>query len=213
LIICNADRGCAAKLPIWLGALVLFSGFISAQYPTAAAEHKQPIAGQLLVATENMKDPRFVESVIYIVKHDDEGTLGLVINKPIARGPIDDLLKGFGSEVQASKRDIVIHYGGPVSTRQGFLLHSDDVMLESSMKTRDAIAMTSDIRMIEAIALGKGPQQFLFTLGYAGWAPGQLEGELAINSWALVPADKSLIFDKDAEKKWRQAIDKRQISL
>ena len=209
----NAGGRRAAKLIMRLGALVLFTGFLSARDPTGAAERKPSIAGQLLVATENMKDPRFVEAVIYIVKHDAEGTLGLVINKPIARGPIDELLKGFGSEVQGSKHEIVIHYGGPVGSRQGFLLHTDDVMLESSMKTRDAIAMTSDIRMIEAIALGKGPEQFLFTLGYAGWAPGQLEGELAINSWAVVPADKSLTFDKDAEKKWRQAIDKRQIPL
>jgi putative transcriptional regulator len=210
---CNDNRSCAAKWASWLGALVLFAGLLSARYPTAATEHKQPVAGQLLVATENMKDPRFVEAVLYIVKHDAEGTLGLVINKPIARGPIDDLLKEFGSEAKGSEREIVIHYGGPVSRQQGFVLHSDDVTLDGSMTTQNGIAMTTDIRMIEAIAQGKGPQQFLLTLGYAGWAPGQLEGELAIHSWAIVPADKALIFGSDATQKWRQAIDKRQIAL
>jgi putative transcriptional regulator len=210
---CSANRSCATKWASWLGALVLFAGLLSARYPTAATEHKHPVAGQLLVATENMKDPRFVEAVLYIVKHDAEGTLGLIINKPIARGPIDDLLRGFGSEAKGSEREIVIHYGGPVSRHQGFVLHSDEVTLEGSMTTQNGIAMTTDIRMIEAIAQGKGPQQFLVTLGYAGWAPGQLEGELAIQSWAIVPADKSLIFGSDATRKWRQAIDKRQIAL
>ena len=212
-MICNADGGRAAKLIMRLSALVLFTGFLSAQYSSTAAEYEQRIVGQLLVATEAMKDPRFVEAVIYLVKHDAEGTLGLVINRPIALGAIDDLLKGFGSEVKASKREIVIHYGGPVSRHQGFVLHSDDVTLEGSMTTQNGIAMTTDIRMIEAIAQGKGPQRFLLTLGYAGWAPGQLEGELKANTWAIVSADQSLIFGNDPDKKWRQAIDKRQIPL
>ena len=81
------------------------------------------------------------------------------------------------------------------------------------MKAKDGIAATSDSKMIQAIANGKGPRQFLFMLGYAGWAPGQLEGELQAKTWVVVAADKSLIFGKDAEKKWRQAIDKRQIPL
>jgi putative transcriptional regulator len=178
-----------------------------------AAGGGQPVVGQLLVATEEMKDPRFVESVIYIVKHDDEGTMGLVINRPIAQGPIDDLLRGFGAEAKGGTLEIIIHYGGPVSSRQGFLLHSDEVLLENSMKAKDGIAATSDTKMIQAIANGKGPRQFLFMLGYAGWAPGQLEGELKAKTWVVVSPDKSLIFGKDAGKKWRRAIDKRQISL
>jgi putative transcriptional regulator len=160
-----------------------------------------------------MQDPRFVDAVIYLVKHDAEGTLGLVINKPIAHSSINDLLKGIGSTVQGAERDIAIHYGGPVSTRQGFLLHSDDVTFEGTIKNSNGIAMTSNTRLIEAIALGKGPRQFLLTLGYAGWAPGQLEGEILANSWVVVSSDDGLVFGADAEKKWRQAMDKRQIPL
>lgn len=178
-----------------------------------AAETEQAIAGQLLIATGEMKDPRFGEAVIYLVKHDSEGTLGLIINRPIAQGAIDEVLKGFGAEAKGSQREIVIHYGGPVSSRQGFLLHSDDVTLENSIRAKDGIVMTSDIKMIEAIAMGKGPRQFIFTLGYAGWAPGQLEAELKTNSWFVISADKSFIFGEDAEKKWRRAMDKRQIPL
>ena len=139
--------------------------------------------------------------------------MGFLINRPMAQGSIDNLLKGFGAEAKGSNREIVIHYGGPVSSRQGFLLHSDDVTLENSMKAEDGIAATSDTKMIEAIAMGKGPRQFLFLLGYAGWAPGQLKNEIKLNSWFVVAADKSLIFGKDADKKWRKAMDKRQIRL
>jgi len=193
--------------------LALFICSFSGQTAPMAAETEQAIAGQLLIATGEMKDPRFGEAVIYLVKHDGEGTLGLVINRPIARGRIDELLKGFGAEAKGSNRDIVIHYGGPVSGRQGFMLHSDDVTLQSSIRAKDGIVMTSDTRMIEAVAGGKGPQQFIFAFGYAGWAPGQLQDELKANSWIVVGADKGLIFSEDAENKWRRAMDKRQIPL
>jgi putative transcriptional regulator len=179
----------------------------------SAAASAKPVTGQLLVATEEMKDPRFAETVIYIVRHDHQGTMGLVINRPIAQGPIDDLLKGFGAETAGSDREIVIHYGGPVGSRNGFLLHSDDLLLESSMKAGEGIAATSDIKMIESIANGSGPREFLFMLGYAGWAPGQLDAEIDANSWVVISADRSLIFGKDADKKWREALDKRRIPL
>ena len=208
----NADNWRARSVFIWLTLATTLVVFVAAASRTLAAEEKS-FVGQLLVATEAMKDPRFVESVIYIVKHDHEGTMGLVINRPMAQGPIDDLLKGFGVEAKSGAREIVIHYGGPVSSRQGFLLHSDEVLMENSIKAKDGIAATPDIKMIQAIAAGKGPRQFLFMLGYAGWAPGQLEGELKAKTWVVVSPDKSLIFGKDADKKWRQAIDKRQIPL
>ena len=162
------------------------------------------LTGQLLVATAEMKDPRFAEAVIYLVKHDEEGAFGLVVNRPLAKGSYEDLLKSFGTD---------IHYGGPVGTRQGFVLHSDDVLLESSTKVRDGIAMTADAKLIEAMARGKGPKQSLLMFGYAGWAPGQLEMELKGESWFVIGGDKSLIFGKDADEKWHQAIDKRQIPL
>ena len=204
----HATKPGARNHAIWLAVLV-FVALLSV--PLNAAE--QPLVGQLLVATDEMKDPRFVEAVIYIVKHDGEGTMGLVINRPIAKAPIDEVLKGFSAQAKGSNREITIHYGGPVSGLQGFLLHTDDVLLEKSIKAKDGIAATSDTRIIESIAEGKGPQQFLFMLGYAGWAPGQLEGELMAKSWVTVSAGKSLIFGKDADKKWREAMDRRQIPL
>ena len=193
--------------------LCLLFGALTGGHNSRAAEGERYHIGQLLVATAEMEDPRFAESVIYIVKHDLTGAMGLVINKPMAKGLIDDLLKGFGLERKNSKREIVIHYGGPVGARQGFVLHSDETLLENSAMVANGIAMTADAKMIEAIAAGKGPRQSLFMLGYAGWAPGQLEAELKMNSWIVVPGDKTLIFGTNADKKWRQAIDKQQIPL
>ncbi len=179
---------------------------------TVAAEN-QFIAGQLLVATPDMRDPRFGETVIYMVQHDAKGAMGLVINRPIAQGPIADLLKGLGAESEDAKGEIIIHYGGPVSPEAGFVLHTDDVTLESSTKVKDGLAMTTDTKLIQTMSRGQGPRQSLFALGYAGWAPGQLEEELKAGSWYIVTADRTLIFGKDAAKKWQQAMDKRQISL
>ncbi|HVO93276.1 MAG TPA: YqgE/AlgH family protein [Terriglobales bacterium] len=181
--------------------------------PSSAADQDRIRAGQLLVATDEIADARFAETVVYIVKHNAEGTLGLIINRPVAKGTLDDLLKGFGVTAKNPRGEIVIHYGGPVSQRQGFLLHSDDVLLDSSTRVDNGIAMTSDVKMIEAIAAGRGPRQYLFTLGYTGWAPGQLEAEIAANAWFTIPGEKSLIFGKEAEQKWRQATDKRRIPL
>ena len=181
--------------------------------PPEAAEQVGDLTGKLLVASPEMSDPRFAETVIYIVKHNSQGALGLVINRPLAKGPIADLLKGFGVESKNAKGEIVIHYGGPVGQSQGFLLHSDDVLLDDSTKVQDGIAMTSDAKLIEAIGRGKGPRQYLFMLGYAGWAPGQLEAEIHADAWFIVTGDKALIFGKDAEKKWHRALDKRQIQL
>jgi putative transcriptional regulator len=179
----------------------------------AAGEQDRFLTGQLLVAAPEMKDPRFAEAVIFMVKHDADGAFGLVINRPMAKGPFEDLLKGFGTDINDVKGEVVIHYGGPVSMQQGFVLHSDDIMIESSMKVVNGIAMTADVKMIEAMARGKGPSQSLVMLGYTGWAPGQLEMEVKADSWFVIPGDKSLVFGEDADKKWRAAMDKRQIPL
>jgi putative transcriptional regulator len=178
-----------------------------------AAERDKFLTGQILVATPEMKDPRFAESVIYLVKHDGKGAMGLAVNKPLAKTELNELLKGFGVEAKNLQREVTIHYGGPVSPRQGFLLHSDDFYLAATNRIANGIAMSSDNQMLEALARGYAPRQSLFLLGYAGWAPGQLEAELKMNSWYIIPSDKSLIFSGDADRKWRQALDKRQIPL
>lgn len=177
---------------------------------TAAAGDRF-FTGSLLVATSEIRDPRFAETVIYLVKHDASGAFGLVINKPMGKVSYQELLKGFGTDSASGKGDVVLHYGGPVGANEGFVLHSDETTLDSSTKVKDGIAMTADARMVQAMSQNKGARQALFMFGYTGWAPGQLEGELRANSWFIIPGDKNLIFGKDAEKKWRQANDRRQI--
>ncbi len=201
------------RQPVVLYGLMIVAVACAGIDITAAADQDRFITGQLLVATPEMKDSRFAETVIYMVKHDADGAFGLVINRPMAKGPFEDLLKGFGTEINDAKGEVVIHYGGPVGMQQGFVLHSDDITIESSMKVADGIAMTADVKMIEAMARGKGPRQSLVMLGYVGWAPGQLEMELKADSWFVIPGDKSLVFGKEADEKWREAMDKRQIPL
>ncbi len=196
-----------------LAASLFIFGFLLSGDAAIAAETADSLTGQLLVASPDLTDPRFVETVIYIVKHSSEGSFGLVINRPLAKGPMQDLLKGLGSKVKEAKGEVVLYYGGPVSPTAGFILHTDDVMLDDSTKVKDGLAVTSDVKLLDAMSRGKGPRQALVLMGYAGWAPGQLEAELKAEAWFVVPADKALIFGKDAEKKWREALDKRQVPL
>ncbi|MGZ8467219.1 MAG: YqgE/AlgH family protein [Candidatus Binatia bacterium] len=198
---------------LWLAALLLVIDVANAGLSGLAVPANRFLAGQLLVASSEMKDPRFAESIIYLVKHDDTGALGLVVNKPVAKVPFDELLKGFGIDTKGAKGEIVVHYGGPVDRYQGFVLHSDDWVLDSSTEVKDGVAMTADAKMVQALADGKGPRQALLIMGYAGWAAGQLEMELKANSWFAIGADKSLVFGNEPEKKWRRAMDKRQIPL
>jgi putative transcriptional regulator len=197
-------------------ALVLFvliCGGLLVGHDAVTAETNGSLAGQLLVASPDLRDPRFVETVIYLVKHTAQGSLGLVINRPVAKGPMQDLLAGLGSTLKGAKGEIVLYYGGPVNPTAGFILHTDDVLLDDSTKVKDGVAVTSDVKLLDEISRGKGPRQALVLMGYAGWGPGQLEAELKAEAWFVVPADKALIFGKDAEKKWRQALDKRQVPL
>jgi putative transcriptional regulator len=172
------------SISIFVIALVVLSTAIG----VPDADPADYLKGKLLIAAREMKDPRFTETVI-------------------------KLLQGLGAEDEGATGEIVVHYGGPVSPRQAFILHTDEMLLTSSRKLEHGIALTSDADLIREIARGKGPREALLIFGYAGWAPGQLENELKARSWFAVPADKEMIFGKDAEKKWRQAIDKRQIPL
>ena len=198
----------------WRGAAAVLS-FLSAIGPASTrplcAGENQSLAGQLLVATAEMGDPRFAETVIYMVQHDENGAMGLVINRPIAKGPIADLLRGLGVESRAARGEIVIHYGGPVEPEKAFVLHSDDYAGRGTTVVGGGIAVAADAEIVRALAEGRGPRQSLFTLGYAGWAPGQLEAEIRANAWFTIPAEKKLIFDDDPETKWEHAMARRKI--
>jgi putative transcriptional regulator len=191
-------------------ATALFSFGEPARAPHAVAQDEQHLIGQLLIATPEMADPRFEESVIYMISHDQTGAMGLVINRPVAAGPVSDLLKALGNQGNTAKGTVTIHYGGPVEAERLFILHSNDYAAKATTFVGNGLGVTSDADILQAIGRGKGPRQKLLIFGYAGWSPGHLEGEIKTGAWFSIPAELSLIFNGDAESKWKQAMAKRK---
>ena len=164
--------------------------------------------GQMLVAMPHMNDPRFARSVIYLCAHSAEGAMGLVVNKLIDSVTFPDLLRQLNIDTDAPDEQIRVHFGGPVESGRGFVLHSDDYVREATLVVQDGVALTATVDVLRAIADGAGPQRSLLALGYAGWAPGQLDVEIHANGWLNVPADNELIFGLDLDAKWEQSINK-----
>lgn len=178
---------------------------------SAAEKGNGYLTGRLLVASPAMRDPRFAQTVIYMITHNEEGAMGLVVNRPLARGPITDLLKSLGVEDEDTGVETILYYGGPVELDKGFILHTNDYALKGTQVVDDGIAVTTDIEILRALARGKGPRRSLVIMGYAGWAPGQLEAEMRRDDWFSIPAEESLIFDGDSKTKWRRAGERRKI--
>ena len=166
------------------------------------------LTGQLLIAMPSMSDPRFARSVIYLCAHSEDGAMGLVINRELGSLSFGDLLKQLGVEQSAGADNVPVHFGGPVETGRGFVLHSSDYRQDGTLVVEGEVALTATIDVLRAIAEGKGPHRRLLALGYAGWAPGQLEAELQANGWLAVAADSELVFDRNLDGKWLRALGK-----
>jgi putative transcriptional regulator len=179
----------------------------------AVAEEPASITGQFLVATDDLTDPRFIRTVVYMVHHDAGGAMGLIVNRPLGDASIADLMERLGLDKKGVTGDILVHYGGPVEPAKGFVLHTAEYKIEGTQIVKDRIAITSQPGILRAIGAGAGPQRSLLALGYAGWAPGQLEAEIKAGAWVVVPADESLVFDQNYGKKWERAIARRTINL
>ena len=172
------------------------------------------LTGQLLVAMPQMQDPRFARSVVYMCAHsEDAGAMGLVINKTIDALTLDELYAHLKIEPVRANRPLPVHFGGPVDPGRGFVLHSPDYHEEGTLGIGDEFAMTATLDILRAIGNGEGPRQRLLALGYAGWAPGQLDAEIQANGWLSVPADADLVFDDAQESKWQRALKKLGIDL
>ncbi|MGN6468034.1 MAG: YqgE/AlgH family protein [Rhizobiaceae bacterium] len=160
---------------------------------------------QFLVAMPGMTDERFARSVVYICAHGEDGALGLIINqKQEMRFP--DLLVQLGivQEKEAihlpeATRELVVRHGGPVDRSRGFVLHSGDFVVESSMPVSDTVCLTATIDILRAMSAGRGPQHALMALGYSGWGAGQLEHEISQNGWLTCPADPEVLFADDID--------------
>lgn len=165
------------------------------------------LAGKLLIAMPGMGDPRFTHSVIFLCAHSDDGAMGLIINKPAADLEFAALLGQLGIPRSPRARDIRVHIGGPVEHGRGFVLHSGDYSRAGSTLSVDArFAMTTTLDILQALADGGGPERSMLALGYSGWGPGQLEGEIGANGWLTCDASPDLVFQEACERKWAQAL-------
>ena len=172
--------------------------------------------GQVLVAMPSIRDERFARTVIYLCAHSDEGAMGIVVNQPAQNIKFRDLLVQLEVlptenmiEVPPRAESIRVLKGGPVETGRGFVLHTADFFIENStLPIDDGICLTATLDILKAIAKGQGPTSAVLALGYAGWAPGQLENEIQANGWLNCDADPDLIFGRDAESKYALALQK-----
>ena len=178
------------------------------------AEATDTLEGQFLIAMPSMADSRFEHSVVYMCSHSDQGAMGLVVNQVARHLSLEELLiqldivnDDSAIKLPPSVRDMNVHKGGPVEVERGFVLHSDDFMLnQSTLSIDNGICLTATLEILRAMAQGGGPSKAMLALGYAGWAPGQLENEIQSNGWLTAPADPTILFDDDPEGKWRRAL-------
>ena len=164
--------------------------------------------GQLLIAMPGMQDERFYKTVIYLCAHTDDGAMGLVLNQVIKGLSFPGLLEQLGIDGGVSDRSVPIHFGGPVESGRGFVLHSNEYQQDATLEVDGDISLTATVDVVKAIARGRGPKHSLLALGYAGWGPGQLDDEIRANGWLQAPADMDLIFDDAQVDKWERSIAK-----
>ncbi len=172
--------------------------------------------GRLLIAMPVMGDPRFERSVIYLCAHSSEGAMGIIVNHPAGSIDFPELLvqleiikESDQIKLPQNAESMKVLKGGPVDTARGFVLHSSDFFIENAtLRIDDDISLTATVDILKAIAKGRGPKHAILALGYAGWAPGQLENEIQCNGWLHCDADAELIFGADTEEKYARALRK-----
>lgn len=197
-----------------VAAAVVLGSALWAAEPASTQAQNARLAGQLLVATPELEDPRFTRTVIYMVRHDARtGAMGLVVNRQLGEVPMAVLLKQSGLPSAGVKGSVRLHVGGPVEATRIVALHTDDYAGPDTVKVANGVAVTAEPSILQSIAEGKGPRRARFTLGYAGWAPGQLEAEMEAGYWIVVPSDDAILFDDAYETKWDRAMAKRRINL
>jgi putative transcriptional regulator len=212
------DRRQPGRWALLLGAAALFAACraIAADAPPLA----DPAPGELLIASSEIRDPRFYHSVVLVVRHDSTGAFGIVINNPIAERPIAALLaESIDGKESTDQKDsaiegtIRVFLGGPVQPRLGFVIHGADYRRPETLAFGNGLAMTATKDVLRDIGRHQGPAKSLFALGYAGWAAGQLEAEMARHHWFTAPADPDLVFDAARDTVWEKALARRTRQL
>ncbi|MFS8037277.1 YqgE/AlgH family protein [Xanthobacter sp. AM11] len=189
---------------------------IASQKPGGPDRELNFLDGQMLIAMPTMRDEQFARTLIYLCAHSAEGAMGIVVNQPASHIDFTDLLVQLDVIPSAerillpkSAGTVKVLRGGPVETGRGFVLHSADYFVENStLPIDDGICLTATLDILKAIAGGRGPSSAVLALGYAGWAPGQLETEIQANGWLHCPADAELVFGASVESKYDLALRK-----
>ena len=170
-------------------------------------EAQSDLTGQILIAMPGMGDPRFERAVVFLCEHSEKGSMGLVVNKPSSDVTFPELARHLDVAVPEGGERIRVHVGGPVEPGRGFVLHSADYDRSgATLRVSPRFGMTATVEMLREIAGGMGPRRSLLALGYAGWAPGQLEAEIAANGWLTAAASMDAVFDRPDEAKWGAAL-------
>lgn len=197
-------------------ALALPALLVGAVAPTttkpAGPPARQSLTGQLLIASPDMRDPRFEHAVILIVKHDAQGAFGIVINKPVGERSLADIMAAVG-EPGAGDAKVPLFVGGPVQPEVMLVLHSAEYHAEGTIAVDGKVAVTGSAQILHDMAAKAGPKKSLLAFGYAGWAAGQLDAEMQHNVWFTAPEDPALVFDADREKVWDMAVARRTQDL
>jgi len=199
-----------------LGAGIVLAGARpppGATVPAEPAPRSDSLAGQFLVATPEMGDPRFYHTVILLAQHDERGALGLIVNRPVGERPLAELLAALGEKGGAASGRVRIFLGGPVQPEVGFVVHTAEYRRAGTIDIDGRVAMTSSLQVLRDLGAGKGPQKSLVLFGYSGWQGGQLEDELAQGAWFTEPEDPKLVFDDDRGKVWDEAVARRTYPL
>lgn len=165
------------------------------------------LTGQLLIAMPGMDDQRFARSVVFICAHSDEGAMGVIINKHVGDMTLRDVFARISITAAGGPVATPVHFGGPVETQRGFVLHLDAARQSPEpLAIPGGYVLTATRDILEDIAADQGPEPFLFVVGYAGWAPGQLEAEIAANGWLTAAATQELVFGTDHDAAWEAAL-------
>ena len=187
-------------------AIVTPAAMLYAALPTAPEiSGRTSYAGQLLIASPSLRDP-FDHAVILIAQHDRNGALGIVINRPITRRPIASVLAALGADAAGVSDSVLIFLGGPVNPNVAFALHSTEYHGSHTRDIDGRLALSDAAEVLHDIGTGHGPKQSLIAFGYAGWAPQQLDDELARDAWVIAPENPALVFDTDRAKVWTDAL-------
>lgn len=204
----------AVRLLTLLAALIAPAALYGAAPPDADPKRNPPsLAGQFLIASPEMRDPRFAQTVLVMIRHDRHGAMGIVINRPAGNLDLARLLDAIGEKGEGATGAVPVFQGGPVQIELSFVLHSGDYRQAETRDVASGVAMTAAPAIFRDIATRASPNKYLIMFGYAGWGPGQLEAELAQNAWFTAPIDPRLVFDEDRDKVWERAMERRTREL